>query len=168
VIAITDVAYKDDVARAACVLAERWDSPRPLRSFTALRTPVEDYVPGEFWRRELPVLLALLDGVAADVVVVDGYVWLDAARRPGLGARLHDALRVPVVGVAKTSFDGSAFAVTVQRGTSHKPLYVTAAGLDPEEAARAVAGMHGEHRIPTLLAAADRLARYGDAGPPRR
>jgi deoxyribonuclease V len=161
-LAITDVAYKDDVARAACVLARGWTARRPVRAFSALRTPVADYVPGEFWQRELPVLLALLDGVQADVVVVDGYVWLDDAGRKGLGARLHDAIGLPVVGVAKSAFDGSAFARQVLRGESVKPLYVTAVGVDPDEAAAAVASMHGGHRIPALLTAADRLARYGE------
>ena len=160
-LAITDVAYRDDVARAACVLASGWNARRPLRSFVALRTPVAAYVPGAFWQRELPVLLALLEGVRADVVVVDGYVWLDDAGRKGLGAHLHDAIRLPVVGVAKTAFDGSGFARAVLRGTSTRPLYVTAVGMAPDEAAAAVLSMHGPHRLPTLLTTADHLAREG-------
>jgi deoxyribonuclease V len=32
-------------------------------------------------------------------------------------------------------------------------------GIDPREAATLVAGMHGPHRIPTLLRRADQLAR---------
>jgi deoxyribonuclease V len=160
-LAVTDVAYKDDVARAACVLARGWTASRPVRSFTALRTPVADYVPGSFWQRELPVLVALLDGVEADVVVVDGYVWLDDQGRKGLGAHLHDAIGKPVVGVAKTAFDGSA-ARQVLRGESARPLYVTAVGVDVDEAAEAVRTMAGSHRIPTLLTLADRLARFGE------
>ena len=160
-LAITDVAYQDGVARAACVLAEGWTARHPARSFVALRTPIADYVPGAFWQRELPVLLALLEGVEADVVVVDGYVWLDAAGRKGLGAHLHDALGIPVVGIAKTAFAGSGFASEVVRGASARPLYVTAVGVDPDEAAASVRAMHGSHRLPTLLTAADRLARYG-------
>lgn len=160
-LAITDVAYRDDVARAACVLARGWTATRPARTFTALRTPVADYVPGSFWQRELPVLVALLEGVEAQVVVVDGYVWLDDAGRKGLGAHLHDAIGKPVVGVAKTAFDGSPFARHVLRGTSGKPLYVTAVGVDVDEAAEAVRTMAGPHRIPTLLTMADRLARDG-------
>jgi deoxyribonuclease V len=161
-LAITDVAYHDDVARAACVLADAWSAQFPVRSFTALRTPVAEYVPGSFWQRELPVLLALLEGLRPDVIVIDGYVWLDDAGRKGLGAHLHDAVGIPVVGVAKTSFDGSAFARPVLRGTSRKPLYVTAVGVDPDEAAAAVLAMHGPHRLPTLLTLADHLARTGE------
>ena len=160
-LAITDVAYQDDVARAACVLATGWESDRPTSTFVALRTPVADYVAGEFWQRELPVLLTLLEGQTPDLIVVDGYVWLDANGRKGMGARLHDALGIPVVGVAKRPFQGGEFAEQVFRGTGHRPLWVTAVGTDPVQAAAKVAGMHGEHRIPTLLAAADHLARRG-------
>lgn len=161
IVAVTDVAYRDDVARAACVLAQGWTASAPLRTWTALRTPVAPYVPGEFRQRELPVLLAVLEGVRADVVVVDGYVWLDEVGRKGLGAHLHDAVRLPVVGVAKTPFDGASHARPVLRGESRRPLYVTAAGMDADEAAAHVASMHGAHRLPTLLARADRLARQG-------
>ena len=67
--------------------------------------------------------------------------------------------RVPVIGVAKTSFRGSGFAQAVLRGTSQRPLYVTAAGMKPEIAAAHVLSMHGEYRIPTLLKRADQLCR---------
>jgi deoxyribonuclease V len=36
---------------------------------------------------------------------------------------------------------------------------VTSVGVDTTTAARWIRGMHGEHRIPTLLARADRLCR---------
>ncbi|MEQ1502053.1 MAG: endonuclease V [Myxococcota bacterium] len=161
-IAITDVAYFDGAAVAACVVADRWGAQFPVETHTALRTPVADYVPGAFWQRELPCLQVVLDGLAADVVVVDGYVWLDDLGRKGLGAHLHDVLGgVPVVGIAKTSFDGSAHARSVVRGVSVKPLYVTAVGIDLDAAAAAVASMHGAHRLPTLCALVDRIARTG-------
>jgi deoxyribonuclease V len=160
-IAITDVAYFDDVAFAACVLADRWEAQFPADSRVILRTPVEEYVPGAFWQRELPCLLAVLDGMKPDVVVVDGYVWLDDAGRMGLGAHLHERLGLPVVGVAKTAFDGSLHARHVMRGNSRKPLYVTSVGMGLDEAAAAVLSMHGPHRLPTLVTLADHLARAG-------
>lgn len=160
-IAITDVAYVDDVAFAAAVVASDWRAQFPEDTRTILRTPVEPYVPGSFWQRELPCLLAVLDGLRPELVVVDGYVWLDSAGRKGLGAHLHDVLGIPVVGVAKTAFDGSGHAQHVLRGGSHKPLYVTAVGMEPVAAAEAVRSMHGQHRLPTLIVLADQLARSG-------
>ena len=108
-------------------------------------------------------MLALVESVEEplEAIVIDGYVWLDAAGRPGLGAHLFEALggRIPVVGVAKSAFQGSPHAERVLRGTSARPLYVTAAGLDARQAAAAVGSMHGPHRFPTVLQRADALSR---------
>ncbi len=91
---------------------------------------------------------------------MDGYVVLDADGTPGLGAHLyaHFGGRYAVVGVAKNPYCGGEFATPVLRGGSKSPLFVTAAGMDVREAAREVEGMHGKHRIPTLLGWVDRLA----------
>jgi deoxyribonuclease V len=158
-----DVDYRGSDAVAAGVLFSRWTDGRPAREIRATIRGIEPYVPGEFYRRELPCILRVLEGVhePLDAVVIDGYVWLDSAGRPGLGARLYEAIerRAPVVGVAKTAFHGVSTGIEVLRGRSASPLFVTAAGMEAEEAARLVRSMHGEHRIPTLLKAADRLCR---------
>lgn len=160
---VTDVAYRDDVGCAAAVVTDRWQSQFATEVHAALRTPVAPYVPGEFRDRELPCLTAVLDGLRPEVVLVDGYVWLDADGRKGLGAWLYEAIGVPVVGVAKTAFHGSPHARHVLRGQSRVPLYVTAVGIDPDEAAAGVAAMHGAHRLPTLLTLADHTARGGQS-----
>ena len=51
--------------------------------------------------------------------------------------------------------------VPVRPGASERPLFVSASGWTLERAAAAIAGMHGPHRIPTLLELADRAARDG-------
>src|SRR5262249_41493557 len=99
-----------------------------------------------------------------DAIVIDGYVWLDGKGRRGLGAHLYEALdqSIPVIGVAKTRFAGAeTFARQVIRGRSASPLWITAAGIGAAEAAGHIRAMHGEHRIPTLIGLADRLARSG-------
>ncbi len=162
-IAILDAAYTQDGAGVGCVLAEGWAAPAAAAQF-ARHVPgaPQAYEPGAFYKRELPLLLATIQGLAArpDAYVIDGYVWL-GPEKPGLGARLFEALggRVPVIGVAKTPFHGDSWSTPVLRGQSKHPLHVTAAGIGAAEAAALVAGMHGEHRIPTLLKLADRLAR---------
>jgi len=161
-LAIVDVHYSGTSARAACVLASRWDSEAADRSWTADVSPVAPYQPGRFFERELPCLLAVLEGAPpVDQIVIDGYVWLDEAGRPGLGAHLFQALgeAVPVVGIAKTAFKGSPMAVQVQRPPSRRPLFITSAGMDATEAAELVRHMHGPARIPTLVGLADRLSR---------
>jgi deoxyribonuclease V len=161
-IACVDVDYRLDGAVSACVLFRSWGDANSAGERVALIPQVEPYQPGQFYRRELPCLLTVLAPVSEllEVVVVDGYVWLEDETKPGLGARLHEALsrRVPVVGVAKTRFAGAA-AVEVRRSGSRRPLYVSAAGMDPHTAARHVQSMHGLFRIPTLLRRVDQLSR---------
>ena len=162
-----DVDYRDTGVTAACVGAEAW-TDELARVEVLVRSPGRPaaYQPGAFYERELPYLLEVLARMPPlDVIIVDAYVWL-GPDQPGLGKRLHDALGGgPIVGVAKTRFAGAdagtgPFAVVdVRRGDSDRPLHVTAMGMDPAEAARLVAGMHGEFRIPTLLRRVDALAR---------
>ena len=162
-IACLDVDYRDEHAMAGCVLATGWDAAAPTDRLVQRVSPIQPYVPGRFFERELPCLRAVLARVDTPLsaVIVDGYVWLDDAGRPGLGGHLWEALgrAVPVIGVAKTSFRGSAFAEQVLRGRARRPLFVTAAGIEPAEAAAQVRTMHGPHRMPTLLAEVDRLCR---------
>lgn len=163
-LACVDVDYRQRGAVAGCVLFAAWGDAAPARELvaTAGADEVEAYVPGQLYRRELPLLARVLGQVtgALAVVLVDGNVWLDAAGAPGLGAHLWHALgRGPaVIGVAKTAYVGAP-AVEVHRGTSARPLYVTAAGLDVTLAAARVREMHGPFRLPTLCARVDRVCR---------
>lgn len=156
-----DVGYRPQSSVAAGVAFRSWTDAKAAESWTSVLPAAEPYQPGEFFRRELPCLLALLQGRSPKIVVIDGNVWLDSSGSWGLGAHLHHALGGAsiVVGVAKTAFRGSLFAVPVLRGESQNPLYVTAAGASAEEAASWVKSMHGSFRIPTLIKLADRLSR---------
>ena len=165
----TDVGYRDDgTALAAAVGFAQWADEAPAYERTVHVAEVAEYEPGQFYRRELPCLLALRAALPAPPTlwVVDGHVWLRDGQ-PGLGAYLFEALRgtVPVVGVAKRAFrDG--VAIPVCRGQSANPLHISAAGLSPERAAEAVQQMHGPWRIPTLLKRVDALSRSA-RGPQR-
>jgi deoxyribonuclease V len=168
-IAILDAAYASNTSGVACVLADAWTAATAVaalcRRFAG--TPAA-YVPGEFYKRELPLLRAVIGGLCPRpaAIVIDGYVWLGADGTPGLGGHLFQALRpaIPVIGVAKTQFRGDTWSTC--RGNSRRPLYVTAAGLDVAAAAALVSGMHGLNRIPTLLQRADCLARAALKGSP--
>lgn len=161
--ACVDVDYRDPNALAACCLFENWTDETAVRDVTAWVTGVAPYQPGQFFRRELPCLLAVLAQVSEplDLIVVDSYVWLQDENHPGMGAHLYQALagRVPVIGVAKTRYLSAALAREVLRGPGHNPLYVTAAGVDVGQAAAWIQGMHGDCRVPTLLRRVDHLAR---------
>jgi deoxyribonuclease V len=95
------------------------------------------------------------------LLVVDGYVDLDPGGRPGLGAYAHAEFGIPVIGVAKSRFRTATHAVPVVRGSSGRPLFVTAAGMLAADAADLVRHMTGRYRLPDALRRADTLARTG-------
>jgi len=159
VIACLDADYRQAGVTTACVGFTAW-SDAIAAIEVVVRSPgaAPDYEPGAFYKRELPYLLAALDRMPPlDLIVVDSYVWL-GPELPGLGKILHDTRATPVVGIAKTRYNTAA-AIEVVRGDSKNPLFITAAGIDPQTAAAHVRSMHGEFRIPTLIKRADSLAR---------
>jgi len=58
-----DVAYSDRTAWAAGVLFLAWDSDALERELIVRIEGVADYVPGHFYRRELPCILRLLSEI---------------------------------------------------------------------------------------------------------
>lgn len=160
-----DVYYTDDRARAVCIAFATWTDTQVANTWIEYISGVPAYEPGAFYKRELPCILAVLntlDLVAVQAIVIDGYVVLDDTGKPGLGTYLYNALdqRIPVIGVAKTTYANNEAHVTeVLRGQSERPLYVTAVGMPREEAAAGIRAMAGEYRIPTLLKQLDSLTR---------
>ena len=161
-LACLDVSYLPDSAIAGAVLFQSWTDALPFRELTTRIQPAAPYVPGEFYKRELPGLLAVLAQVdeIPNTIVIDGYVWLSSEGKPGLGARLYEALgnKTAVIGVAKTAFR-QAPAIEVRHGQAQRPLYVSAVGMSNDIAAKCIEMMHGAYRIPTLLKRVDMLCR---------
>ena len=146
-------------ARAAAVVAADARFSEIVAERTEDVAEVLPYRPGEFYLRELPPIRTVLRGLSGlGLLVVDGYADLDPAGLPGLGAHAHAEFGIPVIGVAKTAFCTATHAVPVLRGTSARPLFVTAAGMPRDEAAELVRHMAGQHRLPDAIRRADTLA----------
>jgi deoxyribonuclease V len=162
-LACLDVAYKDDRAFAACLQFAHWTSDGAIVADFAQIETQASYQSGAFYLRELPALRAVLYELAqpSHAIIVDGYVYLDRDGRPGLGARLYEALKgkVPVIGVAKTALRNDDWSIPVLRGVSRTPLRVTAIGMDQADAAAHVRAMAGAYRIPEMLKRVDQMAR---------
>jgi deoxyribonuclease V len=156
-------------ARAALIVA---DDPRfghVVEEHVTWLSTAKAYQPGRFFERELPAIEAVLALAApVDLLIIDGYVDLDPSGRAGLGAHVHAAVAIPVIGVAKTAFRTATHAVAVHRGTANRPLYVTAAGLTITEAATLVGDMAGRYRLPDALRRVDALTRGHNPILPRR
>ena len=166
-LACFDTHYLPDRTRTACVLFDKWtDASAQQEHVQELPWMAIDYIPGEFYRRELPSILTLLAHLDIPIngILIDGYVWLDNQQRKGLGAHVFHAQdgRCPVIGIAKNRFWGS-HAIEIKRGQSKKPIFITATGIASADAAHHIQHMAGEYRIPTLLKQADFLCRNSPA-----
>lgn len=160
---IIDVHYFDDKARIAGVAFDNWLDDKETQIFTSEYCGVADYKSGEFYKRELPCILKLLDEhhLTLEVIILDGYVWLDGVSKPALGFHLQQAIDFTpvIIGVAKNRHSALGDNFGVLRGGSQKPLYVTAMGIDTDRAKEAIANMHGDFRLPTLIKKADSACR---------
>ena len=160
-----DTYYFADKAKTVCLQFENWADEKPNAIYEETLTGIAEYVSGEFYKRELPCILSLLEQVNVKeitVIVVDGFVVLDDDGKLGLGGYLYENLNraFPVIGVAKTNFATLIKnKVAVERGESKRPLYITSIGIDLEDAAEKIQMMHGIYRIPTLLKKLDTLTK---------
>ena len=126
---------------------------------------VNEYIPGEFYKRELPCILKILNRVdmkKVGLIIVDGYVYIDNNKNYGLGGKLWEHLEgeIPVIGVAKTKFVQNTNTVRdVYRGQSKNPLYISAVGIDIVEATNVISDMKGNYRIPDVLKTLDQKTK---------
>lgn len=158
-----DIYYHDKGATCLGVLFD-WGDAEPSKVIRAYLDEVEDYVPGEFYKRELPCILAIVYQVKQykiDCIIIDGHVQLGDGKK-GLGEYVFEASDklYPVIGVAKRSYHTNAeYVIEVRRGASENPLYVSAIGIDLDKAAEYIQNMNGDFRIPTILNLVDKLGR---------
>ena len=164
-----DVHYRETFAKAVGALFE-WDDMVPKKVFVEHINDVDEYIPGEFYKRELPCLIKVIEHVdinALEAIVIDGYIYVDNKFQSGLGAYLFENLRqkVPIIGVAKTSFFANKETVIpIIRGDSKNPLFVSSINYPLEEAAHKIQIMKGEYRIPTLLKELDKITKDDTLG----
>ena len=166
---IFDICYNEEnrTANAACIKFSKYDSSPydvDVKLYTKHCENVADYESGNFYKRELPCIMAIindLDMSDIDTIITDSYVYF-SDDHPGLGMHLYNTLnqKIKVIGIAKNKFQSETVSVECYRGDSHKPLYVTAAGMSNEDAAEIVKTMYGQYRLPELVKAVDHLCRY--------
>ncbi|NUM45758.1 MAG: endonuclease V [Anaerolineales bacterium] len=112
-----DVRYVDGCARAAAVVFEF--PTMKVAAQAVLEIPVSyPYIPGLFSFREVPPLLAAMEGLAAlpDVWLCDGQ-GIAHPRRFGLACHLGVLLDLPTVGCAKSVLIGTHAPLAPERGS---------------------------------------------------
>ena len=154
-----DTFYFENKAKTVCLKFDYTE--KNLTTYSEIIENCNEYIPGEFYRRELPCIISLLKQINTkdvNLIIVDGFVYLDDNFKMGLGAHLFKSLqnKIPIIGVAKTNFATiEELKISVFRGKSKKPLYVSSIGIGLKEAAKMIEDMDGEYRIPNLLKTLD-------------
>jgi deoxyribonuclease V len=160
---VMDVHILGDTARVAAVAFDDWAAMEGTKNYSLRIERVEKPVKGELDLRELPWLIQLLDanGLQPELIVMDGFVHLDAQETPGLGRRLHDTLggRSAVIGVSKSGFKDTPEQFQIFREEETAALVITCAGIDLGAAKARIRTMHGRKRVPTLMKLAARIAK---------
>ena len=167
-----DSYYKDDICNTSLVLFENEKSSVPIYTDTIYTKVKSDYIPGEFYKRELPGIKKIIKKLIKEhlgywdltnAIIIDGYIILknNDDEWGGLGAHLYEYLtklgyNKIIIGVAKSKFgDCDKISDIIFRGKSKTPLYVqTTANLCID-----ITNMHGEYRIPTMLKLVDQKSR---------
>ena len=161
---VMDVHLEGEGARVAAVAFDDWAAAEGTRNYSLAIAHVEKPAKGELDLRALPWLVQLLDAnrLQPEVIVLDGFVHLDAQDTPALGRRLHDTLggRVAVIGVSKSLFKGDTpDQFCIFREDETPPLVITCEGIDLGAAKARIRMMHGRKRLPTLMKLAARIAK---------
>lgn len=156
-----DVYYYNNHARASCMVFDIGEEII-ISEYIEEIEGIEEYISGQFYKRELPCILRVLEKVKEniDIIIIDGFIWVDGNHN-GLGAYLYEAIncKIPIIGVAKSYLKGSADYLEVYRGKSSNPLYVSSIGIDLIYAEGIIKSLKGNFRIPDILKKVDKLSR---------
>ncbi|WP_312766070.1 endonuclease V [Epilithonimonas sp.] len=159
-----DVHYREEETKAVGVLFN-WKDAVPQDVLIGYIEDVKAYIPGQFYKRELPCLIKIiekLDISKLEAIIVDGHIYVDNDHNYGLGGKFYEILenKIPIIGVAKTPFYNNKETVTqIKRGESNNPLYISAIGIDLSTAAQKIRDMHGAFRIPNILKTLDQITK---------
>lgn len=159
-----DIYYSDEKAKAVGVLFN-WNDESPSSVIVEWIENVAPYVSGEFYKRELPCIIKVIEKVdlaSIETIIIDGYVYIDNEKKYGLGGYLWEALngKIPIIGVAKTSFfRNKETVIGILRGNSKNPLFVSTIGIDQIDAANLVKNIKGDFRIPSILKRLDQITK---------
>ncbi len=179
-VAGVDVGFKDNgkLTRAAVAVLE-FPSLEMETSATATVPTAFPYIPGLLSFREIPAIVAALEGLDAlpDLILCDGQGYAHP-RRFGLACHLGVVTGIPAIGVAKTRLVGTYDRVPQSRGRwtplkdgdevigavlrtrkGVKPVYVSVGHrLSLDTAVGLVMGCVTRYRLPETTRAAHRLA----------
>lgn len=162
---ILDVGYFEQNQNTyAIISAIRFAGIQTHTILNQYKTTVHNVMPyksGQFYQREMPCLLQLINEIKEpfDIIIIDGYVYLDGETQAGLGKHLYEHLndKKPIIGIAKNSFQNINNQYAIYRGNSKKPLFITCIDFDLDNAKQLVKNLEGQFRIPNIINMVDKI-----------
>jgi deoxyribonuclease V len=160
-----DTYYFENKAKTVALEFSSWSDNIETVLYSEVLENIEEYISGEFYKRELPCILSLISKIDVkkiEFIIIDGYVFVDDNSKLGLGGFLYEKLskKIPIIGVAKTDFISlTKNKISLLRGKSKNPLFISSIGINLNEATEKIKQMSGEFRIPTLLKKLDTLTK---------
>jgi deoxyribonuclease V len=162
----TDVAYHNGIGYGIGLVFNKFTDDVADGVIEVIVPDVGDYIPGEFYKRELKVLVAIYKEYIKIykkpplLIFIDAYVNL--GDKIGCGQYFAEDIdnASVIVGIAKNAYTpADSICEKVLRGDSIKPLFVTSTIISKEAAAVVVKKLHGKHRFPTLIKKTDMLTK---------
>ena len=160
-----DTYYFENKAKTVALEFSNWSDNIETARYSEVLENIEEYISGEFYKRELPCILSLISKIDVkkiEFIIIDGYVFVDDNSKLGLGGFLYEKLnkKIPIIGVAKTDFISlTKNKISLLRGKSKNPLFISSIGINLNEVTDKIKQMSGEFRIPTLLKKLDTLTK---------
>jgi deoxyribonuclease V len=159
-IAGADAAYSDDDSVAFAAVAVIDVSTNSVKEMVSAVEPVSfRYVPGLLSFREIPVLTAAFEKLAAkpDLVVCDGH-GIAHPRRFGLACHLGVIFDLPTIGCAKTHLVGETVGALLRTRDGVKPLFVSPGHrVSVQTACLWILALSPKYRLPEPIRIADQL-----------
>ena len=169
-IAIDSYYEGDQDCYTVGVIFKEWTDREPEKIVSCHTKNFSPYIPGQFYKRELPGILELLSQVKLeeyDAIILDSYIDLVDKETgeiiEGLGRHLINSLienkklhpGLNIIGVAKSKFGKTGkISEAVLRGKSKKPLWIQSL-RSVKEVRNNIQGMFGENRLPSMLKTLD-------------
>ena len=172
-LAIDSYYYSETDCYTVGFVFSHWNSKRPDYILESTVTEFSPYIPGEFYKRELPGILSIVQKVNLrefDTIILDGFTNLidnSGDFIPGLGERLESEITIhnnlSIIGVAKTLFGKSdLYSYPLYRGSAKNPLWISitsGSSIDLNTAYNRINSMYGDNKLPDILKQLDKYTK---------
>lgn len=167
-LAIDSYYYSETDSYSVGFVFDTWADSSPVKVLESHVSNFGPYIPGEFYKRELPGVLSIvhqIDLLEFDTIIIDGYVSMvdkDFNELPGLGMKLSEKIemhdKLTIIGVAKSLFGRSDItSIPVIRGEASTPIWVSSVGeFDNLSTSKLIKSMAGKYKLPDILKLLDK------------